>query len=62
MAKVKLIFLIIMVVLAGIAFAAPFIFPEKKENDHNRRIRNVVRLKMGCFLGILILLLLCVIL
>lgn len=63
MVKVKLVFLVIMVVLAAVIFVTPILFPEKKYNDNNqRRIRNIVRIRMGCFLGILILLLLCVIL
>lgn len=63
MVKVKLVFLAIMVALAVVIFVTPLIFPEKKYKDSNqRRIRNIVRIRMGCFLGILILLLLCVIL
>lgn len=63
MVKVKLVFLAIMVVLAAIVFVTPLLFPEKRYKDNNqRRIRNIVRIRMGCFLGILILLLLCVIL
>ena len=63
MVKVKLAFLVLMIILAGIIFVTPLIFPEKKsKNNHARRIRNIVRLRMGCFLGILVLLLLCVIL
>ena len=63
MVKVKLVFLIIMVVLTTVFFLTPLFFPENKsDNNHNRRIRMIVRIRMGCFLGILILLLLCVIL
>jgi len=63
MVRVKLAFLVIMIILAGIIFVTPLIFPEKKGKDvHARRIRNIVRLRMGCFLGILILFLLCVVL
>lgn len=63
MVKVKLAFLVLMIVLAGIIFVTPLIFPEKKSNNnHARRIRSIVRLRMGCFLGILILFLLLVIL
>ncbi len=64
MVKLKLAFLVIMIILAGIIFVTPLIFPEKKsnKNNHARRIRNIVRLRMGCFLGILILFLLCVVL
>lgn len=64
MAKVKLIFLIIMVVLAGIIFVTPLFFPEKKGNKTNNsaRLRIIVRIRMGCFLAMLILLFLCVVL
>ncbi len=62
MVKVKLAFLVLMIILSGIIFVTPLIFPEKKSNNHARRIRSIVRLRMGCFLGILILFLLLVIL
>ena len=64
MVRVKFIFLIIMALLAGVIFATPLFFPERKENKNNagKRVRMIVRIRMGCFLGILILLLLCVIL
>lgn len=63
MVKLKIAFLIIMVVLAGVIFFTPLFFPEKNsKNDGGRRTRVVVRIRMGCFLGILLLLLLCVIL
>ena len=62
MVKVKLVFLVLMIILAGIIFVTPLLFPEKKSKDNARRVRSVVRVRMGCFLGILILFLLCVIL
>ncbi len=64
MVRVKLIFLIIMAVLAAVIFVTPLFFPEKKGNKANagRRTRMIVRIRMACFLAILILLLLCVIL
>ena len=64
MVRVKLVFLIIMVLLATVIFVTPLFFPERKENKQNagRRIRMIVRIRMGCFLGLLILLLLCVVL
>lgn len=64
MVKLKLAFLIIMVVLACVIFFTPMFFSERKGNkkDTGRRIRMIVRIRMGCFLGILILMLLCVVL
>lgn len=64
MVKVKLIFLLIMAVLACVIFFSPMFFREKKggNEDAGRRTRVLVRIRMGCFLGILILMLLCVIL
>ncbi len=63
MVKAKIIFLIIMTVLAAVIFVTPMFFPENKSNNNNgKRIRMIVRIRMGCFLGILVLLLLCVIL
>lgn len=63
MVKVKIAFLCIMIVLACVVFFVPLFFPENKSNNNQaRRIRIIVRIRMGCFLGILVLLLLCVIL
>ena len=63
MVKAKIIFLVIMTILAAVIFVTPMFFPENKSNNNNaRRIRTITRIRMGCFLGILILLLLCVIL
>ena len=63
MVRAKLIFLIIMVVLAAIIFVTPMFFPENKSNSKDgRRTRLIVKIRMGCFLGILVLLLLCVVL
>ena len=63
MVRAKIIFLVIMTVLAAVIFVTPMFFPENKSNNNNaRRIRTIVRIRMGCFLGILVLLLLCVIL
>ena len=63
MVKAKIIFLIIMTVLAAVIFVTPMFFPENKSNNNNgKRIRMIVRIRMGCFLGILVLLFLCVIL
>ena len=63
MVNLKLAFLVIMAVLAGVIFFTPMFFQEKKgsakENAH--RLRIMVRIRMGCFLGILILMLLCVV-
>lgn len=63
MVKAKIIFLVIMTILAAVIFVTPMFFPENKsaKND-GRRTRVIVRIRMGCFLGILVLLLLCVIL
>lgn len=63
MVKLKLAFLIIMVVLACVIFFTPMFFPERKGNkkDSVRRLKIIVRIRMGCFLGILVLLLLCVV-
>lgn len=64
MVNLKLAFLAIMAVLAGVIFVSPMFFREKKGNakENARRLRLMVRIRMGCFLGILILLLLCVVL
>ena len=64
MVKVKLVFLAIMAVLACIIFFTPLFIREEKgrKGDGGRRTRIIVRIRMGCFLGILILLLLCVVL
>ena len=63
MVRAKFIFLIIMTILAVVIFVTPMFFPENKSNNKDgRRIRMIVRIRMGCFLGILVLLLLCVIL
>ena len=64
MVRVKLVFLILMVVLACVIFFTPMFFPERKENkrDAGRRIRIIVRIRMGCFLALLVLLFLCVVL
>ena len=64
MVKVKLIFLLIMTLLAAVIFFTPMFFPESraKKNDGGRRIRIIVRIRFGCFLAILILMLLCVVL
>lgn len=64
MVKVKIAFLIIMAVLAAVIFFVPMFFPENKSDKgaNSKRIRVIVRVRMGCFLGILVLLLLCVIL
>ena len=64
MVQFKLVLLAIMCVLASVVFFTPMFFPESKarKNDGGRRTRIIVRIRMGCFLGILILLLLCVIL
>lgn len=64
MVKVKLAFLIVMAVLAAVVFFIPLFFPENKSDKaaNSKRIRVIVRVRMGCFLGILVLLLLCVIL
>lgn len=63
MVKVKIAFLIIMVVLACVIFFTPLFFRERNSKEENaKRIRVMVRIRMGCFLGILVLLLLCVIL
>lgn len=61
--RVKLVFLVIMLILSVVIFVTPLFFPENKsKNGHAQRIRSIVRIRMGCFLGILVLLLLCVIL
>ena len=63
MATVKLVFLAIMAVLAIVIFFTPMFFPEQAGKDeHFKRIKTIVRIRMGCFLVILVLLLLCVIL
>ena len=64
MVHVKLVFLVLMAILAGVIFVTPMFFPDKKgsKNDAARRIRNIVRIRMICFLILLVLLLLCVIL
>ena len=64
MVQFKLVLLAIMCVLASVVFFTPMFFPERKENKNNagRRIRIIVRIRVGCFLGILILMLLCVLL
>ena len=63
MVNLKLAFLAIMAVLAGVIFVTPMFFREKGNAKENaRRMRIMVRIRMGCFLGILILLLLCVVL
>ena len=63
MVTAKLIFLGIMAALALTVFLTPLFFPERAgKKEHDKRIRTIVRIRMVCFLGILILLLLCVIL
>lgn len=63
MVKAKIIFLVIMTILAAVIFVTPMFFPENKSGKNDgRRTRAIVRIRMGCFLGILVLLLLCVIL
>lgn len=64
MANVKLVFFVIMVILACVIFVTPLFFPEKKGSKENngKRIRVIVRIRMGCFLAMLILLFLCVVL
>ena len=63
MVTVKLVFLGIMAALALVIFFTPMFFPERAgKNEHDKRIRTIVKIRMVCFLGILILLLLCVIL
>lgn len=62
MFKVKLVFLVLMIILAGVIFVTPMLFPEKKSNNNAKRIRVIVRIRMGCFLGFLLLMLLCVVL
>lgn len=64
MGKVKLVFFILMVILACVIFVTPLFFPEKKSGKENnsRRIRTIVRIRMGCFLAMLVLLFLCVVL
>lgn len=63
MVNLKLTFLVIMIVLACVIFFTPMVLQERKGNkkDAGRRLRIIVRIRMGCFLGILILLLLCVV-
>lgn len=64
MVNVKLVFLAVMAVLACVIFFTPMFLREGKGNkkDSGRRTRIIVRIRMGCFLGILVLLLLCVVL
>ena len=62
MVNLKLVFLAIMVVLAVVIFVTPMFFRETKGKDNARSFRIMVRIRVGCFLAILILLLLCVIL
>lgn len=64
MVRVKLVFLVLMILLAAVIFVTPLFFPERKENKQNagKRIRMIVRIRMGCFLALLVLLFLCVIL
>ena len=63
MTVVKLAFLGVMVVCAIIAFVTPLIFSEAKyKNDPARRIRNIVKVRMVCFMVVLVLMLLCLIL
>ena len=63
MVRVKLIFFALIVLLSGVIFVTPLFFPERKENKDNagRRIRMIVRIRMGCFLAMLILLFFCVV-
>lgn len=64
MGNVKLVLFVIMVILAGVIFITPLFFPERKKNKGGKRnyVRNMVRIRMGCFLAMLILLFLCVVL
>ena len=56
MVKAKLIFLVIMTVLAVVIFVTPMFFPENKSNNKDgRRTRMIVRIRMACFLIILVL-------
>ena len=53
MVKAKIIFLIIMTVLAAVIFVTPMFFPENKShNDNGRRTRIIVRIRMSCFLAL----------
>ena len=62
MVRLKIVFFVLIVILAAVIFVSPMFFPEKKDKNTNaKRIRYLVRVRMGCFLAMLILLLLCVI-
>lgn len=57
----KLILLGIMACLAGVIFVVPLFFTNKKGKNNAGQSRTMVRIRMGCFLAMLILLLICVI-
>ena len=59
----KIIFLVLIVLLASAIFVCRFLIGKQKNIDvNNKRIRIILRVRMGCFLGILILFFLLVVL
>jgi hypothetical protein len=59
---VKIVFLIIITILAFVTIICGKIVPAKKYKNEAYRTRTIVRIRMGCFLAMLILLLVVVLL
>lgn len=57
----KLICLGLFTICAIMSLIVPKIFNEKKYPDNRQRIKIIVRIRMGTFLGMMVLLFLCVI-
>lgn len=57
----KIICLILMTIAAFGVVITPMFFTEKKYPDAKKRIRLMTRVRVGCFLTMLILLLICII-
>ncbi|MBR2390967.1 MAG: hypothetical protein IKB06_00555 [Clostridia bacterium] len=57
----KLVCLILLTVAAFVSLIVPKIFSEKKYPHEKRRLQLIVRVRMGLFLGMMVLLFLCVI-
>lgn len=57
----KMICLVIFTLCAIATVLVPKIITEKRIPDNAKRIRVVVRIRMGCFLGMLVLMLICLI-
>ena len=57
----KIICLVLLTCAAIVSLIVPKIFSEKKYPNQKRRIQLIVRVRMGCFLGMMVLLFICVV-